>query len=94
MPDATLTILLLCVSFNPSRPFAARVLLVPFPLSDSAQVAPSRIQSPISPFTPIGLPGWGVEMTIKDFATCAQLAQDAGYDGVEVMCHFPPFCCI
>lgn len=48
-------------------------------------VAPSRIQSPISPFTPIGLPGWAVEMTIKDFASCAQLAQDSGYDGVEVM---------
>jgi hypothetical protein len=24
-------------------------------------------------------------MTIKDFATCAQLAQDSGYDGVEVI---------
>jgi 2,4-dienoyl-CoA reductase-like NADH-dependent reductase (Old Yellow Enzyme family) len=24
-------------------------------------------------------------MTIKDFASCAQLAQDSGYDGVEVM---------
>jgi hypothetical protein len=23
-------------------------------------------------------------MTIKDFATCAALAQDSGYDGVEV----------
>jgi hypothetical protein len=52
------------------------------------QVAPSRIQAPISPFTPIGLPGWAVEMTIKDFATCAQLAQDSGYDGVEVACAF------
>ena len=51
-------------------------------------VAPSRIQSPISPFTPIGLPGWAVEMTIKDFASCAQLSQDSGYDGVEVrLCH-------
>jgi 2,4-dienoyl-CoA reductase (NADPH2) len=48
------------------------------------QVAPSRLQAPISPFTPIGLPSWAVEMTISDFATCAQLAQEAGYDGVEV----------
>ncbi len=48
-------------------------------------VAPSRIKSPITPFTPRALTGRGVERTIDDFAVCALHAQDAGYDGVEVM---------
>lgn len=48
-------------------------------------VAPSAIKSPISPFKPWGLSGWGVRKTINDFVNCAQLAQKAGYDGVEVM---------
>lgn len=48
-------------------------------------VAPSKIKSPITPFTPRGLSTGGVERTIRDFVRCAKLAQDAGYDGVEVM---------
>jgi 2,4-dienoyl-CoA reductase (NADPH2) len=48
-------------------------------------VAPSRIKSPITPFTPRALSSRGVERTINDFVRCAKLAQDAGYDGVEVM---------
>jgi 2,4-dienoyl-CoA reductase (NADPH2) len=48
-------------------------------------VAPSRIKSPITPFTPRALSSRGVERTINDFVHCARLAQDAGYDGVEVM---------
>ncbi|MEP7184464.1 MAG: NADPH-dependent 2,4-dienoyl-CoA reductase [Rhodanobacter sp.] len=48
-------------------------------------VAPSKIKSPITPFTPRALSSRGVERTISDFVHCAQLAQDAGYDGVEVM---------
>lgn len=48
-------------------------------------VAPSAIKSPISPFRPWALPGWGVEMTIRDFVHCARLAKSAGYDGVEIM---------
>ncbi|OOG49330.1 NADPH-dependent 2,4-dienoyl-CoA reductase [Rhodanobacter sp. C06] len=48
-------------------------------------VAPSRIKSPISPFTPRALSAGGVERTIRDFVHCAQLAREAGYDGVEVM---------
>ena len=48
-------------------------------------VAPSKIKSPITPFTPSALSSRGVEQTIKDFVRCARLAQDAGYDGVEVM---------
>ncbi len=48
-------------------------------------VAPSRIKSPISPFTPWALSQRGVSKTIRHFARCAKLAQQAGYDGVEVM---------
>lgn len=48
-------------------------------------VAPSRIKSPITPFTPRALSAGGVERTIGDFVDCARRAQDAGYDGVEVM---------
>lgn len=48
-------------------------------------VAPSRIKAPISPFTPWALTNWGVERTIRNFIRCAQLSQEAGYDGVEIM---------
>jgi 2,4-dienoyl-CoA reductase (NADPH2) len=48
-------------------------------------VAPSRIKSPITPFTPRALSGRGVERTITDFVRCAVYAREAGYDGVEVM---------
>ena len=48
-------------------------------------VAPSRIRSPITPFTPRELSTRGVEKQIRDFVRCAQLAREAGYDGVEIM---------
>ncbi len=48
-------------------------------------VAPSAIQAPISPFPPRELSTDDVERTIDDFARCAGLAQEAGYDGVEIM---------
>jgi len=48
-------------------------------------VAPSRIRSPITPFTPRELSTAGVERQIRDFVRCAQLAREAGYDGVEIM---------
>ena len=49
------------------------------------QVAPSPIKAPINPFTPRELTGDEVEQTLNDYARCAQLAQSAGYDGVEIM---------
>ena len=48
-------------------------------------VAPSKIRSPITPFSPRELSTSGVEKQIRDFVRCAQLARDAGYDGVEIM---------
>ncbi|MCL1050491.1 NADPH-dependent 2,4-dienoyl-CoA reductase [Shewanella abyssi] len=47
--------------------------------------APSKIKSPITPFTPSKMSTRQVAGTIKDYATSAALAQKAGYDGVEVM---------
>ncbi|MTZ14775.1 NAD(P)-binding protein [Pseudomonas sp. JL972] len=48
-------------------------------------VAPSAIQAPINPFTPRELDEEGIEKQIRDFINCARLAQQAGYDGVEIM---------
>jgi len=48
-------------------------------------VAPSRIKAPITPFTPFALSDRAVRGQIDDFATCAALAREAGYDGVEIM---------
>jgi 2,4-dienoyl-CoA reductase (NADPH2) len=48
-------------------------------------VAPSRLKSPISPFTPRALTARGIERQIRGFVRCAKLAREAGYDGVEVM---------
>ncbi|MEL7312831.1 MAG: NADPH-dependent 2,4-dienoyl-CoA reductase, partial [Pseudomonadota bacterium] len=48
-------------------------------------VAPSRIRSPITPFTPRELSTNGVERQIRDFVNCARRAREAGYDGVEIM---------
>ncbi|MFB7355375.1 oxidoreductase [Streptomyces gardneri] len=50
-----------------------------------ALVAPSAIQAPISPFVPNELTDAEVEQTVEDYARCAELAKEAGYDGVEVM---------
>ncbi|WP_128979346.1 NADPH-dependent 2,4-dienoyl-CoA reductase [Streptomyces roseicoloratus] len=50
-----------------------------------ALVAPSAIKAPISPFVPNELSDAEVEQTVEDYARCAELAREAGYDGVEVM---------
>jgi len=48
-------------------------------------VAPSRVKSPITPFAPSQLTADGIERQIRAFVRCAELAREAGYDGVEVM---------
>lgn len=48
-------------------------------------VAPSALKSPISPFKPRALSKRGIKKTLKQFANAAKLAQDAEYDGVEIM---------
>jgi len=47
--------------------------------------APSAARSPITPFKPQALSRWGIRRTIASFVRCAELAQGAGYDGVEIM---------
>jgi len=48
-------------------------------------VAPSALQSPITPFKPYELTHEAILQLIADFARCAALAQEAGYDGIEIM---------
>jgi 2,4-dienoyl-CoA reductase (NADPH2) len=51
------------------------------PLNCSA----SAIKSPITPFKPKALSDRGIRTTIKHYVRCAKLAQEAGYDGIEIM---------
>lgn len=48
-------------------------------------VAPSALRAPINRFTPHALSEDEILTLIDDFACCAQLAREAGYDGVEIM---------
>ncbi len=58
---------------------AGRYAYHPFP------VAPTSQRAPINRFKPRELSSDGVRDQIADFVTCAQLAQAANYDGVEIM---------
>lgn len=48
-------------------------------------VAPSALKAPINPMKPHALSTEEVYQTVDDYARCAELAQSAGYDGVEIM---------
>jgi 2,4-dienoyl-CoA reductase (NADPH2) len=48
-------------------------------------VSASALKSPISKFKPRALSIAGIAKTVRDYARCAQLAQRAGYDGIEIM---------
>lgn len=48
-------------------------------------VGPSKVKSPITPFTPKAMSVRQINTTIKDYAHAANLAAKAGYDGVEIM---------
>ena len=48
-------------------------------------IAPSAIKAPINSFTPRAITSEEIEQQIEDFANSAKLAQNAGYDGVEIM---------
>ena len=48
-------------------------------------IAPSAIQAPINMFMPRELTDEEIHRQIDDFVNCAALAQQSGYDGVEIM---------
>lgn len=48
-------------------------------------VSCSPVRSPITPFAPAELDIAGIEKQIADYVTCAQLAREAGFDGIEIM---------
>lgn len=48
-------------------------------------IAPSAIKAPINPFPPHEVTEDEIEQQIEDFVSCAGMAKEAGYDGVEVM---------
>ncbi|MCV6626509.1 MAG: NADPH-dependent 2,4-dienoyl-CoA reductase [Cellvibrionaceae bacterium] len=48
-------------------------------------IAPSAIQAPINPFKPSAASEEEIEQQIEDFVRTSTLAQQAGYDGVEIM---------
>jgi 2,4-dienoyl-CoA reductase (NADPH2) len=48
-------------------------------------LSPSGLQSPITPFKPKLMQVKDIEKQIMSFVNTAQLAQEAGYDGVEIM---------
>ena len=48
-------------------------------------IAPSAVKAPITPFTPRELNPEEIDQQIEAFATCSANAQQAGYDGVEIM---------
>ncbi len=48
-------------------------------------VAPSSIKAAINRFKPASLSIRGVKKTILQYAKCAAIAKEAGYDGIEIM---------
>ncbi|MGE0809540.1 MAG: FAD-dependent oxidoreductase [Immundisolibacter sp.] len=48
-------------------------------------VAPSALRASINKLTPRAMTEADIERTVDDYARCAALAREAGYDGVEIM---------
>lgn len=48
-------------------------------------ISASAIKAPINPFKPRQMSERQIKKTIKDFSSTCELAQKAGYDGVEIM---------
>jgi len=56
------------------------------PLARTSEcVAPSAVKSRIGSYMPNALTSEGIEKQLRDFANCAALAREAGYDGVEII---------
>ena len=48
-------------------------------------VAPSPVKAPINSITPREMSGEEIVQTVADYARAAELAREAGYDGIEIM---------
>ncbi len=48
-------------------------------------VSASDVKSPITPYAPSPMSVAEIRQTVEDYADCARLAREAGYDGVEIM---------
>ena len=48
-------------------------------------VSASALQAPINIYTPRALSVEEIQQTVCDFIRCAELAEQAGYDGLEIM---------
>ncbi len=48
-------------------------------------VSASALQAPINIYTPRALSIEEIQQTVRDFIRCAELAEQAGYDGMEIM---------
>jgi 2,4-dienoyl-CoA reductase (NADPH2) len=70
---------------DPDVKFCMQILhmgaLAPHP----ACVAPSTVKSRIAAYTPHALDEAGIQKQMLDFVNCSKLAQQAGYDGVEII---------
>lgn len=55
------------------------------PLAQGQPVGPSAVKSRIRRTPPAALDEAGIQKQLDDFANCAALAQQAGYDGVEII---------
>ena len=48
-------------------------------------LAPSALRAPINSFKPKMMTAADVRHTVDDYIRCAELARQAGYDGIEIM---------
>ena len=51
----------------------------------AACCGPTSLRAPINKFPPKAMTEEDIQATVADYARCADLAQQAGYDGVEIM---------
>mmetsp|Transcript_1391 Transcript_1391/g.2133 ORF Transcript_1391/g.2133 Transcript_1391/m.2133 type:complete len:849 (-) Transcript_1391:791-3337(-) len=70
---------------NPSTKILMQILHAGRYANHPLLQAPSAVPSVLSPFTPRAMTKSHIQSTIQDYVACAQLANQSGYDGVEIM---------